>query len=80
MDRKMFLPSENLNNPHNMGLSRDQKTLFQSQWFSNKVTAIDLATGKPLHTTEVGPSPSHVMRRPGTDTLIVPNNGGNRIV
>jgi DNA-binding beta-propeller fold protein YncE len=80
MDRKMFLPSINLNNPHNMGLSRDQKTLFQSQWFSNKVTAIDLATGKELHTTEVGPSPSHVMRRPGTDTLIVPNNGGNRIV
>ena len=80
MDRKMFLPSENLNNPHNMAVSRDQKTLFQSQWFSNKVTAIDLATGKPLHSTEVGPSPSHVMRRPGTDTLIVPNNGGNRIV
>jgi DNA-binding beta-propeller fold protein YncE len=80
MDRKMFLPGIDLNNPHNMGLSRDQKTLFQSQWFSNKVTAIDLATGKELHTTEVGPSPSHVMRRPGTGTLIVPNNGGNRIV
>lgn len=80
MDRKMFLPSINLNNPHNMAVSRDQKTLFQSQWFSNKVTAVDLATGKPLHTTEVGPSPSHVMRRPGSDTLIVPNNGGNRIV
>ncbi len=80
MDRKMFLPSIDLNNPHNMGLSRDQKTLFQSQWFSNKVTAIDLASGKELHTTEVGPSPSHVMRRPGSDTLIVPNNGGNRIV
>jgi len=80
MTRKMFLPSENLNNPHNMAVSRDQKTLFQTQWFSNKVTAVDLATGKPLHTTEVGPSPSHVMRRPGTDTLIVPNNGGNRIV
>jgi DNA-binding beta-propeller fold protein YncE len=80
MDRKMFLPSIDMNNPHNMGLSRDQKTLFQSQWFSNKLTAIDLATGKELHSTEVGPSPSHVMRRPGTDTLIVPNNGGNRIV
>ena len=80
MDRKLFLPSENLNNPHNMGLSRDQKTLFQSQWFSNKITAVDLDTGKALRSTEVGPSPSHVMRRPGTGTLIVPNNGGNRIV
>ena len=80
MDRKMFLPQINMNNPHNMAVSRDQKTLFQSQWFSNKITAIDLDTGKDLHTTEVGPSPSHVMRRPGTDTLLVPNNGGNRIV
>jgi DNA-binding beta-propeller fold protein YncE len=80
MTRKMFLPGIDMNNPHNMAVSRDQKTLFQTQWFSSKLTAIDLATGKELHTTEVGPSPSHVMRRPGTDTLIVPNNGGNRIV
>jgi DNA-binding beta-propeller fold protein YncE len=80
MTRKMFLPSIDMNNPHNMAVSADQKTLFQNQWFSNKTTAIDLATGKELHTTEVGPSPSHVMRRPGTNTLIIPNNGGNRIV
>jgi DNA-binding beta-propeller fold protein YncE len=80
MTRKMFLPSIDMNNPHNMAVSADQKTLFQNQWFSNKMTAIDLATGKELHTTEVGPSPSHVMRRPGTNTLIIPNNGGNRIV
>jgi DNA-binding beta-propeller fold protein YncE len=80
MSKKLFLPSINLNNPHNMGASRDQKTLFQSQWFSNKVTAVDRETGKEIHTTEVGPSPSHVMRRPGSDTLVVPNNGGNRIV
>jgi DNA-binding beta-propeller fold protein YncE len=80
MTRKMFLPGINMNNPHNMGLSADQKTLFQNQWFSNKMTAIDLESGKELHTTEVGPSPSHVMRRPGTNTLIIPNNGGNRIV
>jgi hypothetical protein len=80
MTRKMFLPSIDMNNPHNMAVSADQKTLFQNQWFSNKMTAIDLASGKELHTTEVGPSPSHVMRRPGTNTLIIPNNGGNRIV
>jgi DNA-binding beta-propeller fold protein YncE len=80
MTRKMFLPGIDMNNPHNMAVSADQKTLFQNQWFSNKMTAIDLATGKELHTTEVGPSPSHVMRRPGTNTLIIPNNGGNRIV
>jgi DNA-binding beta-propeller fold protein YncE len=80
MTRKMFLPSIDMNNPHNMAVSADQKTLFQNQWFSNKMTAVDLATGKELHTTEVGPSPSHVMRRPGTNTLIIPNNGGNRIV
>ena len=80
MTRKMFLPSIDLNNPHNMAVSADQKTLFQTQWFSNKLTSIDLATGKEIHTTDVGPSPSHVMRRPGTGTLLVPNNGGNRVV
>jgi DNA-binding beta-propeller fold protein YncE len=80
MTRKMFLPSIDLNNPHNMAVSADQKTLFQTQWFSNKLTAVDLATGKEVHSTDVGPSPSHVMRRPGTGTLLVPNNGGNRVV
>ncbi len=64
MTKKFFLPQINLNNPHNMALSRDQNTIFQSQWFSDKVTAIDRETGKEIRTTEVGPSPSHVMRRP----------------
>jgi DNA-binding beta-propeller fold protein YncE len=80
MTKKFFLPQINLNNPHNMAVSRDQNTIFQSQWFSSKVTAIDRVTGREIRTTEVGPSPSHVMRRPGTDTLLVPNNGGNRVV
>jgi DNA-binding beta-propeller fold protein YncE len=80
MTKKFFLPQINLNNPHNMALSRDQNTIFQSQWSSDKVTAIDRETGKEMRTTDVGPSPSHVMRRPGTDTLLVPNNGGNRLV
>lgn len=83
LTKKLFLPSINLNNPHNIGASRDQNTLYQSQWFSNKVTAVDRETGKEINTIEVGPSPSHVMRRPqspGSGTLIVPNNGGNRVV
>lgn len=80
MTKKLFLPAINMNNPHNMAVSADQKILFQNEWFSNKTTAIDRETGKHLWSTEVGPSPSHVMRRPGTNTLIVPNNGGNRIV
>lgn len=80
MTKKIFLPQINMNNPHNMAVSADQKILFQNQWFSNKTTAIDRETGKHLYTTEVGPSPSHVMRRAGTGTLIIPNNGGNKIV
>jgi DNA-binding beta-propeller fold protein YncE len=80
LTKKLFLPQINMNNPHNMAVSQDQSILFQNEWFSNKTTAIDRETGKHLYSTEVGPSPSHVMRRPGAQTLIVPNNGGNRIV
>ena len=80
MTKKIFLPQINMNNPHNMAVTADQKILFQNEWFSNKTTAIERETGKFLYSTEVGPSPSHVMRRAGTGTLIIPNNGGNKIV
>lgn len=59
--KKFFLPSVNLNNPHNMWSDKDGKFLYQSNWFSNKLTTIDRETGAVLHNLEVGPSPSHVV-------------------
>jgi YVTN family beta-propeller protein len=69
-----------MNGPHNMWADKDGKFLYQTNWFSNKLTVFDRATGAVLRNTEVGPSPSHVVTRPGSDTLIIPNNGGNKIV
>jgi hypothetical protein len=80
MSKKFALPSVNLNNPHNFWSDKDGKFLYANNWFSNKMTTIDRDSGAVLNNLEVGPSPSHVMTRPGNDNLIIPNNGGNRIV
>ncbi|MGH9022853.1 MAG: copper oxidase, partial [Acidimicrobiia bacterium] len=80
LTKKFFLPSVNLNNPHNMWSDRDQKLIYQTHWFSNKLSTVDRETGAVLRTIEVGPSPSHVVTRSNSDNLIIPNNGGNRIV
>jgi YVTN family beta-propeller protein len=80
MSKKFFLPSVNMNNAHNFWSDKDGKYLYANNWFSNKVTTIDRETGTVLHDVEVGPSPSHVMTRPNNDNLVIPNNGGGRIV
>ena len=80
MKSKWFGPSVNMNNPHNMWADKDGKYLYQSNWFSNRITTFDRATGSILGELEVGPSPSHIVTRPSNDNLIIPNNGGNRIV
>lgn len=80
MSKKFFLPSVNMNNAHNFWSSADGSKWYANNWFSNKMTTFNPETGAVLSNLEVGPSPSHVMTRPNTDTLIIPNNGGNRIV
>ncbi|MEW6476972.1 MAG: YncE family protein [Actinomycetota bacterium] len=80
MTKKFFVPSVNMNNAHNFWSDKDGKFIYANNWFSNKMTTIDRQTGQVIHNVEVGPSPSHVMTRPDTDSLIIPNNGGNRIV
>jgi YVTN family beta-propeller protein len=80
MSKKFFLPSIDMNNAHNFWSDKDGKYLYANNWFSNKTTTIDRETGAVLHNIDVGPSPSHVMTRPNNDNLIIPNNGGNRIV
>jgi YVTN family beta-propeller protein len=80
MSKKFFLPGVNMNNAHNFWSDKDGKFLYANNWFSNKTTTIDRETGAVLHNIDVGPSPSHVMTRPNNDNLIIPNNGGNRIV
>ncbi len=70
-----------MNNPHNMWADRDQTVIYQTQWFSNKLTAFDPKTfAANSENIEVGDSPAHVMTRVDTDQVHVSINGGNDVV
>ncbi len=76
--RKVALPQINMNNPHNMWTDRDQKLIYQTQWFDSKLTVFDRETGALLKNIEVGEAPAHVMTRTDTDQIHVTVNGADR--
>jgi plastocyanin/DNA-binding beta-propeller fold protein YncE len=80
VDRKVALPEINMNNPHNMWTDKDEKYIYQTEWFGNKLTVFERATGRFVRQVEVGPDPSHVMTRTDTDQLHVAINGGASVV
>jgi YVTN family beta-propeller protein len=89
--RKVGLPTafngEGLNNPHNMWTDKDQKVIYQTEWFDNRVTVFDRHSGKLLTSYDFGvngPAPAHVMTRMTPDPLHkddvhVSLNGGNDV-
>jgi plastocyanin len=78
--RKVALPEINMNNPHNMWTDRDQKLIYQTQWFDTKLTVFDRSTGKLVRNIDVGEAPAHVMTRVDTDQVHVSINGAGNIV
>lgn len=80
VERKVALPSINMNNPHNMWTDRDQKLIYQTQWFDSKLTVFNAETGKLVKNISVGEAPSHVMTRTDTDQLHVALNGEDVVV
>ncbi|PTN11040.1 multicopper oxidase domain-containing protein [Nitrosomonas aestuarii] len=78
--RKIALPGINMNHPHNMWVDRNQATVFQTQWFDNKLTFINQSNGQMIDNIQIGDSPSHVMTMPDSDDITVAINGENRIV
>ena len=78
--KKFGLPEINMNNPHNMWTDRAQKLIYQTQWFSNKLTVFDRATGAHIRSIEVGDAPAHVMTRVDTDQIHVGLNGADSVV
>jgi hypothetical protein len=78
--RKVALPNINMNNPHNMWASADQETIYQTQWFDNKLTAFNRLSGIMTQNIVVGEAPAHVMTRVDTDQVHVSINGGGEIV
>ena len=80
LKRKIALPQINLNNPHNMWPNRDHSVVYTTQWFDNKLTAINQKNGKLISNVQVGDSPSHEMTLPNTDDITVAINGENDVV
>jgi plastocyanin len=81
--RKIAAPEINMNNPHNMWTDKDEKYLYQTEWFSHWLDVFDKASGKLIRRFDVGPSPTHVMTEPqagpNNDKLIVALSGGDGV-
>jgi len=78
--KKVALPSQNMNNPHNMWTDKDQTVIYQTQWFDTKLTVFRRNDGTWLRNINVGQAPAHVMTRVDTDQVHVSINGGDDIV
>lgn len=73
--RKVALPQINMNNPHNMWTDRQQRLIYQTEWFDSKLTVFERETGRFLRRISVGEAPAHVMTRTDTDQVHVSVNG-----
>jgi DNA-binding beta-propeller fold protein YncE len=80
VERKVALPQINMNNPHNMWTDKNQKVIYQTQWFDNTLAVFDRESGALVRNVTVGPDPAHVMTSTATDMVHVSLNGGNDIV
>jgi DNA-binding beta-propeller fold protein YncE len=76
---KVGLPAINMNNPHNMWTDRDQKVIYQTQWFDTKLAVFNRTSGHLLRNIEVGAAPAHVMTRTNNDQVHVTQNGDNNV-
>jgi DNA-binding beta-propeller fold protein YncE len=73
--RKVALPKINMNNPHNMWTDRQQRLIYQTEWFDSKLTVFERETGRFVRQISVGEAPAHVMTRTDTDQVHVSING-----
>jgi DNA-binding beta-propeller fold protein YncE len=78
--KKFALPKLDFNNGHNMWTDRDQKLIYNTEWFGNRLVAFDRLTGKVVASREVGEAPAHVMTRVDTDQVHTTLNGEGDVV
>ena len=67
-DLRYRLPAPSM--PSHIAFSRDNGTVYVSLQGTNKLAAIDLATGKPLWTVPVGAQPAGVWTQPSGKVLV----------
>jgi|GEM_PF-779876 len=80
IERKIAAPDIDMNNPHNMWTDKDEKYIYQTEWFGHMLDVFDRNTGQLVRRIEVGPSPTHVMTRTDTDQLHVALGGGGEVM
>ena len=78
--KKVALPGINMNNPHNMWTDKEQKVIYQTQWFGNELTVFNRVTGSLIRNIYVGQAPAHVMTRVDTDQVHVSLNGHDAVI
>lgn len=79
LTKKVALPDQNMNHPHNMWTDKNQSVIYQTQWFGERLTVFDRKTGAFIRDLNAGPAPSHVMTRANNDQVHVAQNGGNNV-
>ena len=83
--RKVGLPGhgthlgDGMNNPHNMWTDRDQKVIYQTEWFDHYLSVFDRKTGTFVRRIDAGLAPAHVMTRTNNDQVHVSQNGDNNV-
>jgi len=76
--RKVGLPSQNMNNPHNMWTDKDQTVIYQTEWFDHFLTVFK-TDGTFVRRVDAGLAPAHVMTRTNNDQVHVSQNGDNNV-
>ena len=85
VERKVGLPNhgthhrDGMNNPHNMWTDKDQKVIYQTEWFDHYLSVFDRKTGAFVRRIEAGLAPAHVMTRTNNDQVHVSQNGDNNV-
>ena len=85
VERKVGLPNhgthhgDGMNNPHNMWTDKDQKVIYQTEWFDHYLSVFDRKTGAFVRRIETGLAPAHVMTRTNNDQVHVSQNGDNNV-
>jgi DNA-binding beta-propeller fold protein YncE len=85
VERKVGLPThgtnsgDGMNNPHNMWTDRNQKVIYQTEWFDHYLAVFDRKTGAWVNRLEAGLAPAHVMTRTNNDQVHVSQNGDNNV-
>ena len=83
--RKVGLPGhgtnsgDGMNNPHNMWTDKNQKVIYQTEWFDHYLSVFDRKTGAFVRRIETGLAPAHVMTRTNNDQVHVSQNGDNNV-